>query len=129
MKQNKYDSEGHLVGIDVWDWIVTTSGDVRQITHDDMNDLHFSQIERFATEIEIENEKNTLRSCPFDSHDLINVGTLKDFDDDNDNLCCPKCKRIWYSCGFGEFASRVRRVNLLKIPEIGDNIDDVIQVI
>lgn len=37
----------------VWDWIVTKTGEVRQITSDDMMDLKGEDIERLATEEEI----------------------------------------------------------------------------
>lgn len=57
-KKNKYDDEGHLMNMEVWDWIVTKDGTVRQITHDDMPDLKASQIARYATEEEIKKAKS-----------------------------------------------------------------------
>lgn len=52
-KENQYDDEGHLKNMDVWDWVVTKGGKIRQITNDDMNDLHYSEITRFANNDEI----------------------------------------------------------------------------
>ena len=37
----------------VWDWIVTKTGEVRQITHDDMMDLKGEDIERLANDNEL----------------------------------------------------------------------------
>jgi hypothetical protein len=45
--------------VDVWDWIVTKDGDVRQITHDDMQDLKYEDIKRKATLKEIKKWKQT----------------------------------------------------------------------
>ena len=42
---------------EVWDWIVTKKGVVRQITHDDMQDLKYEDIGRKATPQEIKNQK------------------------------------------------------------------------
>ncbi len=53
MKVNQYDTDGHLMGMDVWDWVVTKSGQVRQITDDNMHNLHYTEIARFATQDEI----------------------------------------------------------------------------
>ncbi len=39
---------------EVWDWVVTTWGVIRQITNDDMMDLPYEKIERLATEEEKE---------------------------------------------------------------------------
>ena len=51
--KNKYDGEGHLLGMNVGDFIVTKEGVVKKITHNDMPDLHYSQIARYATVDEI----------------------------------------------------------------------------
>lgn len=62
IKPNKYDKDGILKDMDVWDWIVTTEGYVRQIISDDMMDLQGGDIIRYAKDWEIEfakqNEKN-----------------------------------------------------------------------
>lgn len=52
-KENKYDDEGHLIGMDVGDWIVTIYGRVRRITSDNMPDLPYFEIGRYATDEEI----------------------------------------------------------------------------
>lgn len=63
---------------DVWDWIVTKNGDVRQITHDDMMDLKYEDIERHAkieempAEVSIEAIRNII-----DNH--INVTEARQF--------------------------------------------------
>lgn len=52
-KPNIYDQDGILQDIGIGDFIVTKSGIVREITHDDMPDLHYNQILRFATKKEV----------------------------------------------------------------------------
>lgn len=54
-KPNEYDKDGHLKNMEVSDWIVTHDGEVRQIIHDDMNDLKYEDIARFATRKEVKN--------------------------------------------------------------------------
>lgn len=52
-KDNTYDSSGHLKNMNIWDWVVTHSGVVRQIIHDDMDDLSYEEISRYATPNEV----------------------------------------------------------------------------
>lgn len=71
-KINEYDPDGHLENVNVWDWVVTHDGRVKQVTHDDMPDLHYSQIKRFAT---IEEVKCKTPQCvnpiDFESNDSL----------------------------------------------------------
>ncbi len=53
LKENKYDSEGYLENMDVGDWIVTKDCRIIKITSDNMSDLHYKDIKRFATAEEI----------------------------------------------------------------------------
>ncbi len=53
LKESKYDKDGHLENMDIDDYIITTSGNLKLITDHNMSDLHFSQIKRFATLKEI----------------------------------------------------------------------------
>lgn len=56
-KIDTYDKDGILQNMDVWDWIVTKTGRVRQITHHDMMDLKAEDIARYATKKEIISHK------------------------------------------------------------------------
>ncbi len=53
-KEDTY-SEGILQDMDVWDWVVTKDNEVRQIDHDDMQDLKGEDVLRFATVEEVQN--------------------------------------------------------------------------
>jgi DNA-directed RNA polymerase subunit M/transcription elongation factor TFIIS len=51
---------------------------------------------------------------------------------DNTDLHCMKCDRDWYEMeidGEKSLASRPRRVRLKKVPEEGDLMEDVIELI
>ena len=52
-KPNEYGEDGMLQNLRTWDWIVTKTGVVKQITGDDMMDLKAEDIARFATEFEV----------------------------------------------------------------------------
>jgi hypothetical protein len=58
-KKTIYDEEGHVSNLDVWDWIVTNDGRVMQITHDEMSNLSYTEIKRFATTGEVHPQKNS----------------------------------------------------------------------
>lgn len=53
-KEDTY-KDGILQGMDVWDWVVTKDNQVRQIDHDDMQDLKGEDVSRFATMEEVQN--------------------------------------------------------------------------
>lgn len=57
IKENFYD-DGILRNMDVGDWVVTTTGEVVRIEHDDMDDLLGENITRFATAYEIKLKKD-----------------------------------------------------------------------
>lgn len=49
---------------------------------------------------------------------------------ENGDMHCDSCGRDWYECdvdGEPSIGSRPRKVRLIKIPEQGDNINDVIK--
>ena len=46
---------------------------------------------------------------------------------DSDDLACPSCNREWYEDENGFMMSRKRKVRLNKLPEVGDNINDIIE--
>ncbi len=46
---------------DVWDWVLTMDGKIVQINHDDMQDLTYEQIARYATTDEIAEAKKKLK--------------------------------------------------------------------
>jgi len=47
--------------VNVWDWVVLKNGKIRQITHDDMLDLKYEDIERLAQKDEIPVKEYELR--------------------------------------------------------------------
>lgn len=62
-------------------------------------------------------------TCPFDNTELKPT-------EPNGDMRCAKCDRCWYETeaeGEKTIASRPRRVRMLKMPEEGDRIDDVIK--
>ena len=48
-RTNKKSTHSEVGELDVWDWVVTKSGKVVQITSDDMPELPYEEIERKAT--------------------------------------------------------------------------------
>lgn len=73
IKPNKYDKQGILKNMDVWDWIVIKEGYVRQIISDDMMDLQGEDIVRYAKDWEIkfakqneEDDKDFFKTEVFD---------------------------------------------------------------
>jgi len=56
-KVSIYNEEGYVDNLEVWDYVVTKKGKVLQITHDDMSNLTYQEIERHATLEEIEKFK------------------------------------------------------------------------
>ena len=63
------------------------------------------------------------RTCPIDGDVLTAPDTAGD-------MGCPTCGRQWYEVeidGLPSLASRPRNVVLLKAPQPGDKLDDVIQ--
>ena len=42
-----------ILVINVWDWVITNNGKLRQITSDDMQDLKYEDIKRLANKKEL----------------------------------------------------------------------------
>lgn len=63
---------------EVWDWIVTHKNEVRQITHDEMNDLKYENIKRRAMPKEIKIAKAKIIRTKKVKNNAKSDPTLKD---------------------------------------------------
>ena len=70
-----------------------------------------------------------IKRCPLDKTPLVNVGSLKEYDDDKDNHICPGCRRVWVNVEEDEWWTRAARVELLGDLTEGANYADIVKVI
>jgi len=94
-RTNKKSTHSEVGEVDVWDWVVTKSGKVVQITSDDMPELPYEEIERKATVQDMaELFKSLTPTKPIEitEEDVLKLAPKK--------LDSPTDKQIYYRTGW-----------------------------
>lgn len=68
-------------------------------------------------------------NCPICRTELINIGQVKDFEDDKENYACKGCGRIWAQEDEEIWFTRPAQITITQDPKEGIDYSDCVKLV